>query len=160
MLFRSPCELRKPSFIPLKSANWLDIYRLLDQTYTISRRVRPEAVAAALSQFIKSLPTRTNIAQGQTNILSFLEFHSGLGCEAGGKVLLLTDGVESSSTVSAQALAEGKTQLPKPDVSLQGCALTFYGLGAGLPPEMVKHIRSAWQSWAEQAGAEFSAVIR
>jgi hypothetical protein len=137
-----------------------DPTNLLDQTYVIGKKVRSNAVAAAIKQFITSLPTRKNIAQSETNILSFLEFHSGLDCAASGQIIVLTDGLESSSTVSAQAFAEGKTRLPKPDVSLKGCTLTFYGLGAGLPPAIVKNIRAAWAQWSEQAGATFHAVIR
>lgn len=132
---------------------------MLNQTYEISRRVRPEAVAAATTQFIRSLPSRKGISQGATEILGWIELHSDFGCPQGSHILILTDGVESSATMQAQKLAEGKAVLPEPDVSLSGCSLTFYGVGAGLPTHMAKNIRAAWQTWAQNAGANFHAVV-
>ena len=136
-----------------------DPANMLDQTYEISHRVRPEAVAAITTQFIRSLPKRKGISQGATEILGWLELHSNFDCEQGGQILILTDGLESSSAVQAQKFAEGKMALPKPDVSLSGCSLTFFGLGAGLPTHMAKNIRSGWETWAKKAGADFRAVI-
>lgn len=137
-----------------------DPANMLDALYEIDRHKRPKDVGAVIAQYIRSLPTRPNIAQGATNILAFLEFHPGFDCANDDHIVLLTDGLESSSTVNALALAEGKAQLPEPDISLKGCTLTFYGLGAGLPPEIVKNVRKAWQNWAEKAGATFHVVIR
>lgn len=132
---------------------------ILDANYEIGRRVRPDAVATVVSEFIRDLPKRQDLSQGATNILAWIEFHPSFDCAQGDQILLLSDGIESSSTVSAQALVEGKAALPVPEVQLDGCTLTFYGLGAGLPPAMVRHIRKAWQDWAEQSGAAFQAVI-
>ncbi len=72
---------------------------------------------------------------------------------------MVTDGIESSSYVDGNQLLQGKKGLPKPDVDLNGCSLTFYGLGAGLPPQAVRIIRNEWVHWAEQAGATFTAII-
>lgn len=138
-----------------------DAVNLLDQTYVIGRRQPPQAIASVITQLIRSLPKRQDIAQNSTNILAFIEFHPDLGCKDNGKIILLSDGLESSSTVDAMALAQGKVKLPKPDVDLTGCTVSFFGMGAGLPAENVKHIRNAWKDWMERAGASsFNAVIR
>lgn len=129
------------------------------QTYVIGRRIRPEAVATVLTQFIRSLPGRQDLSQGATNILGWLELHSDFGCEEGSRIVMLTDGIESSSYVDARALLEGKAKLPEPDVALSGCTISFFGIGAGMPVHMAKNLRNAWSEWAAKAGAKFQAVI-
>ncbi|MGE4069857.1 MAG: hypothetical protein AB7E72_01625 [Lysobacterales bacterium] len=130
---------------------------LLDATYKISHKIKPAAVAKAITQFIRSLPERPNLAQGATNLLAWIEFHPPFA--EGDVILLLSDGIESSELVNGQALAEGKTGLPAPEIDLKGRRLIVYGLGAGLPAPNVRHLRKAWQVWSDQAGAEFLAVI-
>lgn len=132
---------------------------MLNQTYEISRRVRPDTLADLMAQYIRALPKRKDIAQGATEILGWIELHPDFGCEQGSQILILTDGLESSHTVQAQKLADGKATLPDPDVALSGCSLTLYGLGAGMPTPMAKNIRTAWQAWAKKSGADFHAVI-
>ena len=89
---------------------------------------------------------------------AFLELGSGFGCETNGAVLLITDGIESSSVVSAKALLDGKAVLPAPGPNLRGCVLTFYGLGAGWELQQVKNLKVAWSQWAKKAGADFRAI--
>lgn len=132
---------------------------LLNHSATIGRRMRAQKVAQAVGDLLRSLPRQSHSAQASTNLLAWLEFGSGFGCADQGEILVITDGIESSSLVSAQALLDGKAKLPKPGVDLKGCTLTFYGLGAGLPAQYVKRLRSEWQRWAEKSGARFTAVI-
>lgn len=137
-----------------------DALNLLDYEFTISRRQRANKVAAAISGFIQSLPERENAAQSATNLIAWLEFTSGFDCNNGGQILVFTDALEASDYVDPMALLDGSTGLPDADVDLTGCTLTFYGLGAGFPAPQVKNIRNAWRQWADQAGADFDAVIR
>ena len=132
----------------------------LDQVLEISRRQRAPKVAAQVQRFTSSLPQQQAKAQAATNIIATLEFDSGLDCAGGGEVLLLTDGVESSEYVNAQRFAAARQKLPKPDVDLKGCRVTFYGLGAGLPAPSAKFIRGEWNAWIAAAGAEFSSEIK
>ncbi len=126
---------------------------------TISRHNRAAKVAGQVAQFIRTLPEQTKTGQSSTNLIAWLEFTSDFDCHQDGQVLVITDGLESSSYVDGKDLLSGKKALPAPDVNLKGCALTFYGLGAGWPPKEVKRVRKAWQAWADQAGAAFTAII-
>jgi hypothetical protein len=132
---------------------------LLNPTFQISRKVKPGKVAGIVAQYIQSLPEKVDAAQSSTNLVAWLEFTSGFNCSGAGHVLVITDGIESSSYVDGNQLLQGKKGLPKPDVDLKGCSLTFYGLGAGSPPQAVRNIRNEWMRWAEQAGAIFTAII-
>lgn len=132
---------------------------LINSRVEISRKMRPQKVAETVGKFILSLPNNANNAQSSTNLLAWLEFTSGFDCAGDGSIVVLTDGIEASALVDGMKFIEGKTKLPKAEVDLKGCALTFYGLGAGLSPVSVKHIRSAWAEWSGQAGARFEAII-
>lgn len=132
---------------------------LLNTSFQISRRVKPEKVAGVVAQYIQSLPEKVDVAQSSTNLVAWLDFTSGFNCTDAGQILVITDGIESSTYVDGNDLLQVKKGLPKPDVDLKGCSLTFYGLGAGLPPQAVRNIRNEWVRWSEQAGAIFTAVI-
>lgn len=132
---------------------------LLTPTFKISRKVKPKKVAGIVAQYIQSLPEQEDVAQSSTNLVAWLEFTSGFNCSDNSQILVITDGIESSSYVGGNQLIQGKKGLPKPDINLKGCALTFYGLGAGLPPQAVRTIRNEWMLWSEQAGTTFTAII-
>ena len=132
---------------------------LLNQRIVLSRRVTARAVAEALRRYLKSLPEDASVAQGDTNLLAWLEFTSGFDCNNEGSLIVLTDGLESSKLVDARALLAGDVGLPEPQVDLAGCSVTFYGLGAGLPPTPIRHLREEWQSWITKSGAAFTAII-
>jgi hypothetical protein len=121
--------------------------------------MRAQKVAQAVGDLLRSLPRQSHSAQASTNLLAWLEFGSGFACADQGEILVITDGIESSSLVNAKALLDGKVRLPNPSVNLKGCTLTFYGLGAGLPAQYVKRLREQWQRWSEKSGATFAAVI-
>ena len=128
-------------------------------SFTISRRVSANQIAESLTQFIRSIPEQNGISQASTNLIAYLEFTSGFQCESGGQVLVITDGLESSSLIGGNDLLSGKKGLPEPQIDLSGCDITFFGLGAGWEPQSIRIVRGAWQKWADQAGANFSAVI-
>lgn len=132
---------------------------LINQQLTISRRLKPAKVAQLVENYIRSLPGQKDIQQSATNLIAWLEFTNGFACKASSNILVITDGLESSSYVSGKALLAGKKKLPTPDVDLSGCTLTFYGLGAGWSAQHVKRIRNVWRDWAKQAGASFNAII-
>lgn len=132
---------------------------VLMPTFEISRRLKTKKVAGIIAQYIQSLPEQKDIAQPSTNLIAFLEFTSGFNCADNSQVLMITDAIESSSYVGGNQLLQGKKGLPKPDIDLKGCLLTFYGLGAGFPPQAVRILRNEWTRWSEQAGATFTAVI-
>lgn len=136
-----------------------DAMNLINQRITINHKNRPEKVAQIVGQLVRALPERANIEQSSTNLVSWLEFSDGFACDQSSEILVITDGIESSSYVGGQDFIEGKKGLPVPDVNLKGCTMTFYGLGAGLQPQYVKTIRKAWMKWSDNAGVIFKAVI-
>lgn len=136
-----------------------DALNLLNPTFEISRRLKPNKVAGIVAQYIQSLPEQKDASQSSTNLVAWLEFTSGFNCAANSHIFVITDGLESSSYVDGNLLLQGKKSLPKPDIDLKGCGLTFYGLGAGWMPQQVKIVRKEWERWAEQAGASFTAII-
>lgn len=126
---------------------------------SISRRNRAKSLANQVGGMILRLPDRTKDGQPATNIVAWLEFGHDFDCKSGGAILAITDALESSTYVNVNDLVTGKKSMPKPDVDLKQCELTFYGLGSGLEPDHVKNVRKAWQSFAEKAGANFTAII-
>ncbi len=132
---------------------------LITNEYVLTRRLKPKKVAGIVSAYINSLPSQTDISQGSTSLVSWLEFTSGFDCENESHILAISDAIDSSSATDSKALESQKDWLPEPDVSLKGCKLTFYGLGAGMPYNYVKTIRNEWRDWSQKAGANFDAVI-
>jgi len=132
---------------------------LINQRLTISRKNRADKIAQTVAQYIRTLPKQKEVEQSSTNLVSWLEFSDGFACKQSSQILVITDGIESSSYVNGQDLVKGKKGLPTADVDLSGCSLTFYGLGAGWPPKNVKAIRKAWRKWAGEAGVTFKAII-
>jgi hypothetical protein len=131
---------------------------MLTTEYVISRRLKAKKVAAIVAQYVQSLPNQKMLSQSSTNLIAWLEFTNGFHCTKGGQILAITDGLETAD-VDGQAFLDGKQGLPEADVDLKGCALTFYGLGAGWPGPSVKFVRNEWRKWAKQAGASFTAII-
>lgn len=128
----------------------------------ITRSLRADKVADLVARFIAGLPSKTLQGQNQTNILAFLEFGQ-FDCANGGRILLLTDGIESSHSMDDRSLFAGKP-LPPPQADLlKGCEVVMFGLGqskdGSLPPQLVKTIRAAWAAWMKTAGATFTAII-
>lgn len=132
---------------------------LLSNRVVLSRKNRPKKVAAQMKQFVQTLPKATELSQNSTNLIAWLEFTRGLNCASDGQIIVLTDGIESSTLVDANQFVRGETPLPEPEVDLSGCSLTFYGLGAGFPPQSVRHVRNSWSAWAKDAGSRFDAII-
>ena len=124
----------------------------------ISRRMRPNKVTEAVTNYIRSIPNRDDVTQGSTNILAYLEFGSNFDCHNGGQILLITDGLEASSFVDPRAMLEGNAGLPVPEFSLEGCSMTFFGLGAGWQPQSIRHVRNEWRRWSELAGVSFHSI--
>lgn len=97
---------------------------LVTHTLVISRKNKADKVAQLVGNFIRNLPKHDNIQQSSTNLIAWLEFTDGFNCEQEGEILVVTDGLESSSYLSGKEFIEGKKTLPKADVDLNGCNLT------------------------------------
>lgn len=128
----------------------------------LTRAARPAAVAESVARYIAALPAKTSEGDNQTNILAFLEFGS-FDCANGERIVLFTDGIEASRTISDKAFLSGKP-LPPPQAGfLKGCEVVMFGLGqskdGSLPPQLVKTIRAAWSDWMDKAGASFTTII-
>jgi len=136
-----------------------DAVNLLNHSFKISSRVKPKKIAHIITQYLQSLPEQKDLSQSATNLIAWLEFTSGFDCTENSTILVITDGLESSSYVDGLSLLKGKKGLPEADVDLKGCAITFYGLGAGWPAHSVKFVRNEWRQWSEKAGASFTAII-
>ncbi|CAA0107144.1 Uncharacterised protein [Halioglobus japonicus] len=136
-----------------------DVSNILSGSYTLSRRMKAKKIADEVAGFLQSLPAQTEQSQSSTNLLAWLEFGSGFDCNDDSRILVITDALESSSMLDGTSFLQGKQGLPKPDVDLTGCHITFWGLGAGFPHASVKFIRNEWRTWSETAGASFEAII-
>jgi hypothetical protein len=120
---------------------------LLNQPFIISKR-RPA----------KMLHQIKNAGEGQsnTNIVAFFELTRGFACDQGSEILIFSDGLEASVYVSPEKFRNGKQALPKPDVDLKGCTVTFYGIGEGWQdPRQTKYVSAQWKSYVEAAGGIF-----
>ena len=128
---------------------------LLENTYVLDRKLRAKELASAIAEYIKTIPSDIEKGQRATNIVSLLEFGNGFDCANAGEVIVITDGIEASDYIEADELISGKKSLPGADVDLSGCSVFFYGLGAGLSGKDVKSVRTQWQRWMKQSGANF-----
>lgn len=129
------------------------------QTFEISRRNRANKLAQNIGNHIQSIPQQMKKGQPSTNLVAWLEFTSGFDCVNESTILVITDGLESSSVVSAKDFMSGSKPLPAPDVDLTGCNVFFYGLGAGVEYTGTKNIRNGWKEYLEEAGATFTPII-
>lgn len=148
--------------VVIRSFGVRGIKNITSRTLRITKASRPREVANAVARFIAELPAKNIGGQDATNIIAFLEF-GRFDCTNGGRIVLLTDGMESSSYTSARDLASGKP-LPEPQAGLlAGCEVSMIGFGhtsAGAPtPLEVKAALSGWRSWMKIAGAPFTAII-
>lgn len=128
----------------------------------ITPKARPERVSAAIAKLIRDMPGAGTQGQQWTNIARFLTV-GRFGCEAGGEVLLITDGIESSQAVNAKQVLAGRAALPAPDAGmLKGCTVTMFGLGVAadgaLSPGQINALRAAWADWMQIAKARFVPV--
>lgn len=124
----------------------------------ISRRSRPEEVAAEVRKLVAGTPLLVRSgkwhAQNRTNILAFLDNVShSIGCEGlPTSIILASDGIEDSEYAH---LARKDAHLPAPDGRpFAGCAaFEILGLGQGTrsPSETVR-LRRDWSGWATTAG--------
>ena len=154
-------ELKDGDIVRLKSFGARShTSNLLDQSFTINRRMRAKQIAESMKSYISDLPNHDDQAQSATNIVAMIEFDGNFNCEDNSKVLLLTDGLEASSVVDPQAFYNGTASLPKPDVNLKGCEVIFYGIGAGMPNASVKHLHKSWEKYISETGASYTAIIK
>ena len=129
----------------------------------ITRKDRADKVAQRVASFIASLPSKDMPGSGETNLVGFFEF-GNFDCANKGRILVLTDGIESSPAMNAHKFMAGKA-LPLPDANLlSGCEVTMYGLGQNSagewPPQVIKNIRNGWAAWMKKAGAsKFTPII-
>ena len=155
----------------LQLGDWLHIRHFgdrsaahfLSEKIRITRGMRADKAAAMVAGFIASLPSKQLQGQRQTNIIAVLEFGQ-FDCDKKSRVLLLTDGIESSALMNERDLLSGNKPLPPPDEKfLSGCEVTMMGVGqsidGSLTPQAVKHLRAAWTAWMKQAGASPFTVI-
>lgn len=127
---------------------------VLTQRFEISRRLKASKIAKAVETYLRSLPSK-DVSQPETNLIGWLEITRGFDCKNSGRIVAITDALESSRYIDANALISGTAFLPQADVNLTGCSVFFYGLGAGMQPQMVKILGSQWQRWMDEASADF-----
>lgn len=153
-------KLKNGDIVRLKTFGSRDnVSNLLSSEYVVSRRVKPRKISAVISSYINSLPSKSDAVQGSTNLLAWLDFTGDFDCSEQSRIIVFTDGLESSELIDFQSFVNGKAELPEPDNDLNGCTVTVYGLGAGMPPTYVKNVRSGWRTWFKKAGATFKAII-
>lgn len=129
----------------------------------INRHNRPDKAADMVARYIAGLPNKTHEGNGSTNLIAFMEFSSNFDCANGGRILLLTDGIESSDYISSEDFLSGKP-LSKPDSNfLAGCEVSMLGFGQNAngewPPQVIKNMRKSWNAWMKDAGATFTPII-
>ena len=136
-----------------------DASNLLNHSFEIGRRMRPKKLAKIISHYIGSIPQQDNISQLSTNLIAWLEFTSGFECGDQGEIIVITDGIESSTLIDGDRLVAGRAHLPAPEGDLKGCTVSYFGLGAGLQPQAIRILRKEWQGWFEKSEADFTAII-
>ncbi len=135
----------------------------------ISRQNRASEVASAVERIVAGLPRMQRDSkirpQEATNLIGYLEDQATrLRCdEQPTEIIMITDGIESSTLVDGLSLVTGKSKLPAPSSPiLSGCLMTMIGIGqinGGGGPMITRNLVAAWTTWAAQAGIKtFSAL--
>lgn len=134
---------------------------------TASKKHRPRKVRAAVKLLIGAIPEsvrqgKINVG-GSTNIIGFIDNAGGaLGCNRGGRLILISDGQENSELVNGSAIVRGAAELPQHGAAnVRGCQITMLGLGDMANESSLKktlNIRSFWTALFENRGAHFTSL--
>ena len=151
--------------LPLKSrvlvrtfGNYDSSANALKVDQTITTHAKPQNVAVAIATLISNVPKlvreKNLSAQGNTNIVPFLETMSEVvSCKGSQvKVILATDGFEDSEYATLTRYG-GKLPMPKQTL-YPGCKeMLILGLGTSAKsPAATKRLRAQWSQWAQAAG--------
>lgn len=162
LAYREITALQLGDFVHVRRFGERGAKNMPSQQLQITRRVRAPAVASSVKEYITQLPSKSTQRDNQTNILAFLELGSGFDCANGGRIVLFTDGIEASKTISDKSLLSGKPLPPPTPGFLKGCEVVMFGVGqsadGSLPPSAARHLRNAWADWMKVAGATFTAI--
>jgi hypothetical protein len=131
----------------------------------LSARMRPSHVAVALEKaIIAKAEEAAKNPQNETRLISFFEdsYREFLCASGNAQVIVFTDGIEHSAELTGQQFIIDKKPLPDPTPGiLAGCHVEFIGVGIGANGALQrlekKHIKDAWTTWMEKAGATFEA---
>ena len=135
----------------------------VSETFRLSRKSRPQAIALGVGNFIASVPEK--IASGELRAQQQTALFAWLGNMARAHpcateethFLLVSDGLTYESIANAYTLIKstGNTFPPAKTGLFEGCKLTIIGLGRGgdgLNAVLVDRLRSMWEVWAADAG--------
>jgi hypothetical protein len=129
-----------------------NVQNLPGETIRITRAVRPAAIAERIGKFIEEIPATIETGDGETNIIAYLEFGSHFDCTNSGKVMLISDGIESSSYISTAQLLAGKPLPPPESAFLKGCDVEMFPLGQTQgrlrSGSFARHGRHGWRTQA------------
>jgi len=135
----------------------------ISETFRLSRKSRPKAVALGVGSFIASVPEKISSgelrAQQQTALFAWLDnmVRAHPCTSENTRFLLVSDGLTYESLANAYSLIKSSgNAFPSAKSGLfEGCHLTIVGLGRGgdgLNAVMVKRLRNMWEVWAADAG--------
>ena len=146
--------------------------RAIDLRATLGNRTRdrPPVVARQVRDYIAGLPRMAAsgqlASQDMTSLVDFLEGLAGHDCNATPtRIILFTDGVESSVRINDRDLAAGKISLPRPNTPfLKGCVVELRGVGqlraGGGSDGLYARLKPVWQTYLEAAGASEIVITR
>lgn len=145
--------VRLQTFGSLQSADNFEVKAL-----QVSRH-NHRKISAAVAAYLVSLPQKLR-PQGSTNVLAWFNRNPVDCSKDQHTILIITDGIEASEYVNPNHLLSGKQALPAPSefVSVRGCEVFMFGVGAGRLDQETMRLRKAWAEYFKQAGASFSAV--
>lgn len=133
-------------------------------------RERSNVVAMQAAQFVAAIPSEVKAgrleAQSSTSIIDFLEGLDAHDCRAQPtRVIIYSDGIESSPRVDSGLLITGKVKLPMPTTPfLEGCQIEMRGvgqLGDGTSSEgLYSLLKPQWAAYFTAAGAARVLITR
>ncbi len=152
------------TFVSVRSFGEINGENNLRYDVQITRKSNPAAnVAREVAREILAQATSDAPRQTSTEIISTLTWDK-YNCEAGDKIVLLSDGIPSGRIASQQAVLNGRENLPEPQAGLlQGCKVVFYGFGrtaeGSLTSQQIENLKEKWMNWTDRAGASFETMI-
>ena len=121
----------------------------------ITRSHRPRNVGVSIGNALVAIPSQAATHASSTSIFYALKM-ANIGCRgASSKLILITDGWDTSNETDMRAVVDGNGELPKPATPyLRGCSVVVIGLGldAGLTIHQQSNLESAYHDYFIAAG--------
>jgi hypothetical protein len=137
------------------------IQNLVPNIVSITHKARPAKVAQAVGKAIASIPNSPELVEDSTSALYTVEV-ANISCVGRSEVIIITDGLDTGPESDMNGVLSGTSQFRAPPSRyLTGCRVTLLGVGAGsnLTADQHAHLKAAWKTYIQAAGADADDIV-